>query len=58
MDKEVYFGIYCQRCKHSDKDAIEDPCFECLQHPSNKDSHVPVEYDAINKEEFDNGREK
>lgn len=58
MDKEVYFHIYCPRCKHGGKEEIEDPCFECLIHPSNEDSHVPVCYDAINKEEFDNGREK
>lgn len=44
-DKEVYFDKYCESCKHKDVDEGLDPCHDCLNHPSNVDSHMPVHYE-------------
>lgn len=41
-DKEVYFGEYCPKCKHKDKGEDKDPCWDCLNEPSNTYSHKPV----------------
>lgn len=43
--KEVYFGLYCDRCTHRDCDEGDDPCDECLNDPSNTDSHKPVNFE-------------
>ena len=43
--KEVYFDEYCKLCKHYDKGAEEDPCFDCLNCGFNYDSHKPVEFE-------------
>lgn len=40
--KEVYFHEYCKTCKNYKLDESEDPCNECLNEPSNEDSHKPV----------------
>ena len=42
--KEVYFGDYCPKCKHYDTPEDDDPCNECLNNPSNEDSHKPVRW--------------
>lgn len=42
--KEVYFDQYCKKCKYSDLDEAEDPCDECLSHPTNIYSHKPINY--------------
>lgn len=42
--KEVYFGEYCQTCKHKDIVETEDPCNECLEYPVNLYSHRPVNW--------------
>lgn len=44
-DKEVYFDQYCKTCVNKDLDEHEDPCHECLNNPSNVDSHKPVYYE-------------
>ena len=44
-DKEVFFVKYCEICKHKDVPETEDPCNECLEHPSNKGSHKPVNWE-------------
>ena len=41
-DKEVYFNQYCQTCKHETKSESDIPCDNCLEEPSNEDSHKPV----------------
>lgn len=43
-EKEVYFDRYCSTCKHYTVDENGDPCDECLTHPSNENSHKPVNY--------------
>lgn len=44
--KEVRFDIYCPKCKHYEKDASEDPCWECLNRGFNYDSQKPIMFDA------------
>lgn len=46
VEKEVRFDIYCAKCKHSGTDGYEEPCFECLGHTVNIESHKPVLYDG------------
>jgi hypothetical protein len=43
--KEVYFDQYCKTCAHKDVKEKDDPCFDCLQEPSNLNSHKPVKYE-------------
>lgn len=43
--KEVYFNIYCKLCKHQLIKEIEDPCHECLNNPTNTNSHKPVMFE-------------
>ncbi len=43
--KEVHYSEYCYRCKHAPKTGFEDPCDECLEHPSNENSHKPVNFE-------------
>lgn len=45
-EKEVNFGQYCATCKHKDEPEYNDPCNECLNNPSNTDSHKPVNWEA------------
>ena len=46
-NKEVYFGEFCRKCKYlGDAESdLEKPCFECLEHPFNQDSHRPINYE-------------
>ena len=44
-DKIVEFHKYCENCVHSDKEEIEDPCFDCLENPVNEYSHRPVHFE-------------
>ena len=43
--REVYFNIYCNACKHQKLDGAEEPCNDCLSHPSNEDSHKPWRFE-------------
>lgn len=40
--KIVHFGEYCPKCEHYPKSESEDPCWECLDTPTNSWSHKPV----------------
>lgn len=42
---EVYFNVYCPKCKHKDLPEEKEPCYECLMHPMNDYSHKPVRYE-------------
>lgn len=42
--KEVYFSEYCHKCKYSDVHGFDEPCNTCLEHPSNENSHKPVNW--------------
>lgn len=43
-DKEVYFDQYCKTCKHWLLNDTEEPCNECLDNPTNTESHKPINY--------------
>lgn len=43
--KEVYFDEYCKTCEHFEKEAEEDPCYDCLSEPTNLNSHKPVKWE-------------
>ena len=45
-EQEVYFGQYCRTCKYENKPEVTDPCNECLEYPTNKESHKPVMWEA------------
>ena len=45
LEKEVYFGEYCKKCKHEMLKEDEEPCCECLLYPMNQYSHKPVRYE-------------
>lgn len=41
-EKEVYFHLYCPKCKYEGHKESDDPCWDCLNEPMNQDSHKPV----------------
>lgn len=43
--KEVRFDLYCPQCAHYDKQAQDDPCWDCLNQGWNYDSHKPIKYE-------------
>lgn len=44
-DKEVFFYLYCKKCKYKDVPEVDDPCNECLCYPKNVNSHKPVKFE-------------
>ena len=46
---EVYFDQFCRECKHNDKKATDEPCFECLENPVNEGSHKPINFEKKDK---------
>lgn len=47
--KEVFFHEYCKTCKYADTVETDDPCNECLNEPSNENSHKPVRWEDKDK---------
>lgn len=45
-EMEVRFDKWCEKCKHFSKSGDEDPCFTCLDHPTNWDSDKPEKFEA------------
>lgn len=43
--KVVYFHDYCNKCKHQKLKDTEEPCNECLESPTNWNTHRPVKYE-------------
>lgn len=43
--KEVYYYLYCSRCKYKDLPGFDDPCDTCLENPFQVDSHKPREFE-------------
>ena len=43
--KEVYFYEYCESCKHVEVKDQDEPCSECLENPTNLNSHKPVNWE-------------
>lgn len=44
-NKEVYFHMYCEKCKHKEVKDIDEPCNECLDNTTNVYSHKPVKFE-------------
>lgn len=42
--KIVDFEKYCPKCEHYPKSESEDPCWGCLDTPTNTWSHKPVNF--------------
>lgn len=42
--KIVDFEKYCKTCEHRDLKESDDPCFDCLDEPTNLNSNKPVYY--------------
>lgn len=40
--KIVDFEKYCPKCEHYSKSENEDPCWGCLDTPTNTYSHKPI----------------
>lgn len=43
--KIVRFDIYCPKCVHYNKSESEDPCWGCLDQPSNTYSRKPINFE-------------
>lgn len=43
--KEVYYHMYCDKCKHKDIDEEDDPCNECLTEGAVINSHKPTKFE-------------
>lgn len=43
--KEVYFNVYCKKCKHEDKAGHEDPCNDCLAVGAREGTHKPEKFE-------------
>ena len=45
-EKEVYFDQYCPKCKFKvvDEHDPEGECWDCLESPTNTDSHKPINF--------------
>lgn len=41
----VDFETYCKTCEHKDRKENEQPCCECLEHPTNLHSRKPVKWE-------------
>ena len=50
--KIVRFDLYCNRCKHEEKDEADEPCNSCLDIPARQNTHVPEFWEA----RLENGR--
>lgn len=44
IDKEVRFDIFCPLCTYKELDDGDDPCNDCLAHPSNQNTRIPQEF--------------
>lgn len=42
--KEVYFDVWCPKCKNVDTPETDDPCNSCLAQGWNVDSHQPINF--------------
>ena len=50
-DKEVYYDEYCKKCKHGKCNENDEPCNECLLHPTNEYSHKPTRFEETTQKE-------
>lgn len=45
--KIVDFNKYCNICQHKFTKDTEEPCNECLTHPTNENSYKPINYKEV-----------
>lgn len=45
--KEVYYHKYCNKCKHLEENESnpESACWDCLEEPTNENSHKPLYFE-------------
>ena len=56
--KEVFFDRYCSKCEYKNRPETANPCWDCLDSPSNVDSHRPVYFkEASENEKQINGKD-
>ena len=56
--KEVFFDQYCSKCEYKNRPETANPCRDCLDSPSNVDSHRPVYFkEASENEKQINGKD-
>lgn len=41
-EKEVLFGKFCPVCEFAERSENHEPCDDCLDQPTNQDSHKPI----------------
>lgn len=44
-ERMVLFNVYCSKCKHYQVAEEDEPCRECLKHPTNIHSYKPINYE-------------
>jgi hypothetical protein len=47
--QEVNFHKYCKKCKHYGATAIDYPCSECMDEPTNLYTDKPVKFEKKEK---------
>jgi hypothetical protein len=47
--QEVNFEKYCKQCTHKDVTAIDPPCSECMDEPTNLYTDKPVKFEKKEK---------
>lgn len=45
----VRFDKWCSSCKHCAKTESQDPCWECLDTPTNTATDCPVKYEEAKR---------
>lgn len=48
QEKIVKFHVYCPLCDYKDLMETLEPCNECLSHPTNTNSCLPVNFQRKN----------
>lgn len=49
FEHEVYFYESCSKCKYKDLPGAEEPCNECLENPTNFETHKPLKFEPADK---------
>lgn len=45
--KEVFYDIYCKKCKYYELEPYKNPCNECLAEPYNMDVCRPFQFTRL-----------
>ncbi len=55
-EKFVAFEEYCVSCEFLDHNDAEEPCHECLSHPTNTHSIQPINYKKAEQKKDDKNK--